>query len=275
MDFRTTTREYKEKPGEVEDIVKRFSAEIQKELGPLVKAVVWFGSAVRGGFAAGKKSLRQEILFGSDIDILIIFDDLVSIVTPEIITAYRVVTEKTAAKISTRLHITSMALTRFWDYSLKGDPILINMLRDGKAMFDSGCFGMAQKMLGAKTISPGKDIVWIYLARGPVSVANAEWNMKQAVLDLYWAVIDAAHSVLLHHNVVPDTPEHLVRLMKDHLVSKGILHKRYISIVGEFMNVGKMLMSGEVQKVSGDHYDRYRREADKFLHAVRELITAR
>jgi uncharacterized protein (UPF0332 family) len=246
-----------------------------KELGVLVKSVVWFGSAVRGGFAAGKTSLRDEILFGSDIDVLIVFDDLLNILTPEIITAYRVVTEKTAANISKRLHITTMPLTRMWDYSLKGDPILINMLRDGRAVYDVGCFGMAQKMLGSKRISPGRETVWIYLARGPMSVANAEWNMKEAVLDLYWAVLDAAHAALLHYSIVPESPEQIIPLVNHHLVSKNLMHRKYLSVVGEFMNVGKMLMSGEVHKVSGDHYDRYRKEADEFLHVVKELISTK
>ncbi|HII72698.1 TPA: hypothetical protein HA265_08130 [Candidatus Woesearchaeota archaeon] len=275
MEFRTTTKDFREKPGEVEDIVKRFSEAICKELEGLVVSVVWFGSAVRGGFAPGKRSLRDDVLFGSDIDILIVFDDMINVLTPEVVTAYRVVTEKTAAKISKRLHITSMPVTKFWDYSLKGDPILINMLRDGTAMFDKGCFGMAQKLLGSKGITPTNEIVWIYLARGPMSVSNANWNMKQAVLDLYWAVVDAAHAALLHYGIVPDTPDHLIPLMKHHLVGKGIMDKRYVSVVSEFMNTGKILMSGEVNKVSGDHYDRYRKEAEEFLHVVKELIATK
>jgi hypothetical protein len=34
------------------------------------------------------------------------------------------------------------------------------------------------------------------------------------------------------------------------------------------MNIGKMVMTGEMTKIRGDHYDRYRKEADEFLHAV-------
>jgi predicted nucleotidyltransferase/uncharacterized protein (UPF0332 family) len=275
MNFRTTTREYIAKPGEIEDIVKRFSKEMVKELGILVKSVVWFGSAVRGGFAPGKTDLREEILSGSDIDVLIIFDDMVNVMNSEVITAYRIVTERSAAKVSRRLHITTMPLTKFWDYSLKGDPILINMLRDGTAVYDKGCFGMAKKMLASQKIRPGKEIVWIYLARGPMSVSNAHWNMRQAVIDLHWAVFDAAHSALLRHGIVPDTPDHLIPLMKHHLVAKGILDKRYISLVSEFMNIGKMLMSGEVQRVPGDHYDRYRKEAHDFIEVVKGILSTR
>jgi predicted nucleotidyltransferase len=210
MNVRAKKKDYVASPEEVEDIVNRFSKAITKELDQLVKSVVWFGSAVRRHFKEGKYSLRDEALFGSDIDVLIVIDDMINILTPEVITAYRVVTEKTAAKISKRIHITTMPLTKFWDYALKGDPILINMLRDGNAVYDVGCFGIAQKLLESKKIIPEKEIVWIYLGRGPMSISNAHWNMKEAVLDLYWAVFDAAHSALLHYGIVPDTPEQLV-----------------------------------------------------------------
>jgi uncharacterized protein (UPF0332 family)/predicted nucleotidyltransferase len=274
MNVSLKSKPYIAEPGEIEDIVKRFSIEIRKELEGLIKAVVWFGSAVRG-FKEGKRSLRDEVLFGSDIDVLLIFDDMVHILTPEVITAYRIVTEKTASKVSKRLHITTMPITKFWDYSLKGDPILINMLRDGTAIYDTGFFGMAKKMLGSKTIRPNKEIIWVYLGKGPMSISNANWNMKQATLDLYWSVVDSAHAALLHYNIVPETPEQIVPLLKHHLVERGIIHKKYVSTVGEFMNLGKMVMSAEVSRVSGDNYDRYKKEAEEFLHAVREIIEIR
>jgi uncharacterized protein (UPF0332 family)/predicted nucleotidyltransferase len=273
MNFRTSVKDFAPKPGEIDGIVRRFSEEIKKELGPLVKSVVWFGSAVKGGFVGGKSSLRDELLFGSDIDVLIVLDDLIHVMNPEVVTAYRVVTERTAANVSKRLHITTMPITKFWDYSSKGDPILINMLRDGTPIYDDGCFSMAQKMLSSKRILPGREVVWIYLARGPLSISNAEWNVKQAVIDLYWAVLDASHAALLHYGIVPDTPEHLIPLMRHHLVEEGIMHRRYVSMVAEFMNVGKMLMSGEVNKVSGDQYDRYNKEAREFLHVVKEILS--
>ncbi|MBW2967386.1 hypothetical protein KY362_02770 [Candidatus Woesearchaeota archaeon] len=259
---------------EVKHIVERFSSEIRKELTTLVKSVVWFGSALKKG-AFHKDALRDETLFGSDIDVLIVIDDLVHVITPEVVTAYRIVTEKTAAKVSRRLHITTMPLTRFWDYTLKGDPILINMLKHGVIMYDTGCFGMAQNLLTSKKVEPGREVVHIYLGRAPQAISNANWNIKQAILDLYWAVFDAAHSALLSRGVVPDAPEQLVPLVKDHLVSQGILHKRYLSILSEFMNTGRMVMGGEMTRVSGDHYDRYHAEAKEFLKAVKEILAKR
>ncbi|MFC1741630.1 hypothetical protein ACFL3V_03790 [Nanoarchaeota archaeon] len=273
MNVRTTQREYIAKPKEVEHVVQEFSDEITKELGELVKSVVFFGSRVKRSIAEGKREIRDEALFGSDIDVLLVFDDLVNVLTPELITAYRVVTEKVAANVSKRLHITTMPITKFWDYSSKGDPILINMLRDGNPVFDKGCFSLAKMMLGTGRIKPSKEVVWIYMARGPMSISNANWNMKQAVIDLHWAVIDAAHAALLHHGVIPDTPEHLVPLVRHHLVDKNFMHKKDLSIVSEFQNIGGMLMRGETERIRGTNFDRYRQEAHDFIHVVRDIIS--
>ena len=99
--------------------------------------------------------------------------------------------------------------------------------------------------------------------------------MKQAVLNLYFSVIDSAHAALLSRGVVPDSPDHLVSLVKEHLVDTMMLHKRHLSILAEFHNVGSMVMKGEVHKIRGDHYDRYRKEAEMFMSGVRDFLATR
>ncbi|HII72051.1 TPA: nucleotidyltransferase domain-containing protein [Candidatus Woesearchaeota archaeon] len=273
MEARMSHRPYVTDPQEAKELAERFAKVIHKELGHLVKSVVWFGSFKRATFTSGKRPiLSEEIMFSSDIDVMIIFDDLIHVINPEVITAYRVITEKVASGISKRLHITTMPITKFWDYCLKGDPILINMLRDGETLYDTGTFGMAKQMLGSKLVHPSREIIWIYLANGPVSLQTAKWNVKQAVMDLYWCVMDAAHTALLTKDVVPDSPDHVVDLFDQNMVRTRLMEKKHLSTLAEFHNVGKMLMKGELDKVSGDQYDRYRREAEEFLKGVKEML---
>ena len=107
------------------DIAYKFANEIYKEMGGLIRAVVIFGSDAR------KKTTAK-----SDIDILVILDDLTISLSPEVVEAYRVIVNKAIVKISTRLHITTLRFTSFWDYIRNGDPIGINILRDGVALID-------------------------------------------------------------------------------------------------------------------------------------------
>ncbi|MDP6139333.1 MAG: nucleotidyltransferase domain-containing protein, partial [Candidatus Woesearchaeota archaeon] len=88
----------------------RFANDIYKEMGGLIRAVIIFGSAA-----------RERTTAKSDIDILVIIDDLTVSLSPEVLEAYRVIVNKTIVKVSTRLHITTLRFTSFWDYMRNGD----------------------------------------------------------------------------------------------------------------------------------------------------------
>ncbi len=117
------------------DIAYEFSKKIYNEMKDLVKATVLFGSSARKTASQG------------DIDVLVIIDDLTVRLTPELTEAYTLITEKTIAETSNMLHVTTLKLTAFWEYVRSGDPVIINMLREGIALLDTGFFEPIQFLL--------------------------------------------------------------------------------------------------------------------------------
>ena len=97
-----------------------FTKDCMKEFGKMLKAVVLFGSSAR-------KTKTPE----SDLDILIVVDDLSMNFTEELTEAYRLVVQKLIVKHSTRIHVTTLRFSSMWEYIRNGDPIAINILRDG------------------------------------------------------------------------------------------------------------------------------------------------
>jgi len=243
------------------DAAHRFANEIYKEMGALIRAVVLFGSTARK--AATTKS---------DIDVLVIIDDLTISLSPEVVEAYRVIVNKSIVKVSTNLHITTLRFTSFWEYIRNGDPIGINILRDGVALIDSGFFEPLQALLKRGRIRPTSESIWTYYIRAPNTLHNSKWHLLQATLDLYWAVIDAAHAALMKHGEIPPTPEHVADLLEQKLVKKKLLEQKHVTTMRHFYKLMKMITHREVKEIKGKEYDEYYRHAEEFVTRMREFI---
>ena len=245
------------------DLSYKFANELYREMGGLIKAVVIFGS-----------SARKRTTAKSDIDLLVILDDLTISLSPEVVEAYRVIVNKLIVKVSTRLHITTLRFTSFWEYMRNGDPIGINILRDGVAMIDAGFFEPLQALLKKGRIRPTSESIWTYYVRAPNTLHNSKWHLIQATLDLYWAVIDAAHAALMRHGEIPPTPEHVADLLEEKLVKKKLLERKYVAIMRNFYKTMKMITHREIIEIKGAEYDRYFKEAEEFVKRMRDFIEA-
>lgn len=241
------------------DTAYQFAKAIYKELGSFLKAIVLFGSTAR----------KEK---GKDIDILLIVDDVTLQMTRELIQTYRIVVAKTVSKISPKLHITSMKFSSFWEYIRAGDPVAVNILRDGVSIIDTGFFDPLQALLHQGRIRPTPESIWAYFSRAPATLHNSKWHINQATVDLYWAVVDAAHAALMKMGEVPPSPEHVGALLQEKLVKKKLLHPRYPKIMNHFFHLSKSIIHNEVKPITGEAYERYFRDASDFVDAMQKVI---
>lgn len=242
------------------DLAYEFAKKIYKEFKDFVKAVVVFGSSVRGRNVKG------------DIDVLVVTDDLSIKMSPEVVEAYRVITEKKMLEVSKRLHITTLKFTTFWEHVKVGDPIAINILRDGVALIDTGFVEPLQALLRQGRIRPTKESVWTYFSRSPATLQNSKWHLLQATLDLYWAVIDASHAALMSLGVIPPSPSHVADLLEEKLVKKKKMPKKYATTMRHFYKLSKMILHREVKEITGEEYDGYYKEAKVFVDYMKKFI---
>src|SRR3989344_5118378 len=189
MQFRIQKRENENMhkyPSQDLGLVQKFTDKLQKEFGDFLMGVVAFGSKV-----------RREASEKSDIDVLIVTNDATYQLNSPLIETYRIIVNKLIAETSPKLHVTSMTFTSFWEYAKAGDPVVVNILRDGVALIDTGFFEPLQVLLKNGRIRPTEESIWRYYGRAPQTLLNSKWHVLQATLDLYWAVIDAAHAALM------------------------------------------------------------------------------
>jgi len=246
------------------ELAREFSRKLYREFGNFLKAVVIFGSAAR-------KEANKE----SDIDILVVVDDITMTMNPEIVEAYRIIIEKTIIETSKRLHVISLKFTAFWEYVRNGDPVGINILRDGVALIDSGFFDPLQVLLYQGRIRPTPESIWAYFTRAPKTLHNAKWHMSQATIDLYWAVVDSAHAALMYLGHIPPSPKHVADLMEEKMVKKKILDKKYVTTMRTFYQLMKMITHREIKEVTGEQFDIYFEEAEEFVNKMKEIIESR
>lgn len=242
------------------NIARNFAKRVNDEFGNFVRAVVIFGSVA-----------RREGIKGKDIDVLVVVDDVSVNLSPELIQTYRIIVEKAVADISTRIHVTTLKFTSFWEYAKVGDPVAINILRDGVALLDTGFFDPLQLLLLRGRIRPTPEAVWTYYMRSPTTIHNSKWHVLQATVDLYWAVIDSAHAALMREGEIPPSPSHVAELMQKTLVPKG-LQKKQVDTMRFFYEVYKKIIHRDVKNISGKQYDSYLKRAESFVGSMKKYI---
>ena len=245
-------------------VARTLASRVMEEFGSFIKAIVLFGSA------ACKEGKSRP----GDIDILVVVNDLNMVLTGEAVETYRVIMERLARDTSERLHITTLKLSNFWDYLRLGDPIAINMLRDGIALVDTGIFDPMQALLYMGRIRPTYESIWTYYSRAPATLQNSRWHVLQATLDLYWVVIDAAHAALMKHGHIPPSPNHVAEMLQDKLVKEKILEKKYVGDMKNFYSIAKKIMHRDIKDISGPEFETHYKQAQNFVKRMKKIIDA-
>jgi uncharacterized protein (UPF0332 family)/predicted nucleotidyltransferase len=245
------------------NLAYEFSKKIYDEFGTFLKAVILFGSVTRREKGQGVR----------DIDILVIVDDTAVGMGAELVEAYRVILEKVIAQTSTRLHVTSLKLTSFWEYVKAGDPVAVNILREGVALLDTGFFDPLRALLLRGRIRPTTESIWTYFARAPRTLHNSRWHLMQATIDLYWAVIDAAHAALMKLGETPPSPDHVADLIEQRMVKEKLIDKKYADTMRFFYDLQKKIMYRDIKEISGPEYERYAAKAKDFVDKMEGFIS--
>ena len=242
------------------DTARIFVKKVYDEFGNFLKAAVLFGSLAR------EKKARP-----ADIDILLIIDDVSVTLNSELIETYRVVIEKKIADVSQKLHVTTLKFTSFWEYVRAGDPVAINILRDGVALVDTGFFDPLQSLLLRGRIRPTAESIWAYYVRSQTTVHNSKWHIMQATIDLYWAAIDSAHAALMKAGEIPPTPGHVADLIEKVLVPKG-LSVKYVHMMRLLYDLYKKIVHREIREISPEEYSKYLKDTEDFVRKMGEFV---
>jgi len=246
------------------EIAADFAMKVYEKFDQMIKSIVLFGS-----------SAKRVSLPESDIDIIIIIDDVSVKWDEELIAWYREELGKLikANPYRKSLHINSVKLSTWWDDLMRGDPVVINVLRYGDALIDfGGFFNPLRVLLKEGKIRSTPESIYTLLQRAPGHMTRAKQSMLAVVDGLYWTMVDAAHAALISADVMPSSPESIPEVLTKIFVKTRMLNKRYVTYYKEIHSVAKEIVHGNLTSVKGKELDEWFAKADAFLGEMAKLV---
>ena len=248
------------------DIAMDFAMTVHNKFDRIIKASVLFGSQA-----------KNTATKNSDIDIILIVDDAAINWDLELVAWYREELGKIISKnqYSRDLHINTVKLTTWWEDLMHGDPVVINILRYGEALIDSGgFFNPLKALLLQGKIHSTPEAVYAALQRSPAHIARSKSAEIGAVEGVYRSMIDSSQAALIAAGKLPPSPEHIPQLLIDTFVDKGMLKMDYVTMVKDIYILHKSITHGQITNVKGVEIDTWQDKAEKYLLEMTRLIDA-
>lgn len=254
-------RKYEEKeepPRETYEKVIRFVQEAKRRYGDLIKSVVIFGSAVRGAIKPG-----------SDIDVWVILDDTATKSSEDlknVTTSLHLLAEELK-----ELHIQTTALTEFWEWFKIGSPELINFLRYGLPIYDTGFIKPVQRMLQLGLMPPSEEAIKLKARSAEVKFRKIQLDIKSMIFELRYIATDIIQSVVMYYyKQQPDAkaiPEFLEKL-----VSEKKLERKYITKFKELDKLWKDIDHKIIKEATVEHLKRAQELAKEIIDRFKKLL---
>ena len=246
------------------EIAADFATKVYEKFDQMIKSIVLFGS-----------SAKQIATPDSDIDIIIIIDDVSVNWDQELIAWYREELGKLIKlnPYSKALHINTVKLSTWWDDMMRGDPIILNILRYGDALIDhGGFFNPLRVLLKEGKIRSTPESIYTLLQRAPGHLTRAKQSMLAVVDGLYWTMVDSAHAALIAAKVMPSSPENIPKVLTEEFVKKKKLNKKYVAYYSEIHMVAKEIVHGNLTMIKGKQLDDWFEKSDSFLGEMAKLV---
>ncbi|MDD5012452.1 MAG: nucleotidyltransferase domain-containing protein [Candidatus Nanoarchaeia archaeon] len=246
------------------EIAMDFATKAYETFNKIIKSVVLFGSSV-----------KQNMTAGSDIDIIIIVDDVAIIWDEELIAWYREELDRLMRKnpYQKDLHINTIKLSTWWEDLMKGDPVVINVLRYGESMIDFGGFFEPLKflLLNGK-IKSTPEAVYNCLQRAPTHFLRSRAAELNAIEGLFWAMVDSSHAALISAGISPASPEHIPADLKEIFVDKKRLNMKYAIWYRDLFMLHKQISHGELTELKGVEIDAWQERTREFMKVMADLV---
>ena len=246
------------------EIAMDFATKVYKKFEKAIKSIILFGSITKKTQTAG-----------SDIDIIIVIDDASINWDQELTAWYRQELDAILRTnpYQTSLHINTVKLTTWWQDLMRGDPIILNILRNGEALVDmAGFFDPLKFLLIQGKIKSTPEAIYNALQRAPMHLARSKAAELNSIEGLYWCMVDSAHAALIAAKVSPPSPEHIPEELARNFVNNKKLKIEYVQWYRELLALHKEISRGKTTDLKGADIDLWQKRTEEFLDVMAKLV---
>ncbi|MBU2561772.1 MAG: hypothetical protein KKD17_05740 [Nanoarchaeota archaeon] len=216
--------------------------------------------------------IKRPSSAAESIELTFLIDDLNNVVFDQQVEGLKLDVSEMAYSSTLPLKCGTLLASEFWTNFNARDEGTMQLLRESLVVHDNGFFRPIQDLLVTGKIRPCKESVKVYFVKAERSVKDANQHVARAVVDLYWAVTDAAHAAVMVAGIVPPSPSHLAETVKRELVARNLVHRRCGEIIDRIYEAAKKVMHREVFEMSGREFDSYLADADFFIKEIDEFV---
>lgn len=231
-----------------------------------IKSIVVFGSS----------KTKTGISSTSDIDVAFIVDDtdIQKFTLEQLKDRLFTKMAEIARDFSDKIHAQAYPLSEFWASIIKPNPVILTLLRDGVAVYDTGYFVPIQMLYRTGNIIPTKDSIDANIenAEGLILLADNVLTSK-LTLDLYNAVVAAGQALLMEYGYLPSVPKEVPKdLMTVAVDKEKVLTKEDVDKIDEVVKWFKKIDHGELKSVTGDEYAKKQRITKEVVDKILGII---
>ncbi len=254
---------------DIDGALKELSKVLVERYGSKIKAIWTYGSYARGTMNSG-----------SDIDILILLDDVSQkigvAVQNDIFTFAQFIGNKIKKenKIKNEFHFQPpRTLTDWWDLLRSGEPWVYTGMHDAKILYDpSGFVEPIKRLLNEGRIYATKEKSIALLRRAK---SRYESLHKKILIDVMSKIlrvmVETSQAVLMYYGEPPLYDEMLLSKMK-YLADKKLIKDKYFLYLEDIYKVNELIKSGDMGTLRIRDVERYINRGMEFIGGMEKLF---
>ncbi len=231
-----------------------------------IKSIIIFGSS----------KTKTNMTTTSDIDVAFIVDDtdIQKFTLEQLRDRLFAKMAEIARDFSDKIHAQAYPLSEFWGSIIKPNPVILTLLRDGVAVYDTGFFVPIQMLYKTGNIIPTVESINnnIENAEGLLMLAENVLTTKLS-LDVYNAVVAAGQALLMEYGYLPPVPKEVAKELEEIAVKKEkVLDHEDVQKIDEIVKWFKKIDHGEVKEITGNDFDKRLKEAKEVIEKITGII---